>query len=95
LERLACAHPLKGFADDYAFPVPLLPGEHVTADTGTGFVHTAPGHGTEDFEVWTANARALADRGINTIIPYTVAEQRLHQPGTGLYWQARAHRQGR
>jgi isoleucyl-tRNA synthetase len=51
-----------------------LPGEHVTADTGTGFVHTAPGHGTEDFEVWTANARALADRGINTIIPYTVDE---------------------
>ena len=74
LARLACAHPLKGFADDYAFPVPLLPGEHVTADTGTGFVHTAPGHGTEDFEVWTANARALADRGINTIIPYTVDE---------------------
>jgi isoleucyl-tRNA synthetase len=74
LERLACAHPLKGFADDYAFPVPLLPGEHVTADTGTGFVHTAPGHGTEDFEVWTANARALADRGISTIIPYTVDE---------------------
>jgi isoleucyl-tRNA synthetase len=51
-----------------------LPGEHVTADTGTGFVHTAPGHGTEDFEVWTANARALADRGISTIIPYTVDE---------------------
>ena len=74
LAGVVCAHPLKGFADGYAFPVPLLPGEHVTADTGTGFVHTAPGHGTEDFEVWTANARALADRGINTIIPYTVDE---------------------
>ena len=37
---------------DYDFRVPLLAGEHVTEDTGTGFVHTAPGHGTEDFEIW-------------------------------------------
>src|SRR5499427_2872453 len=74
LERLVCAHPLKGFAGDYAFPVPLLPGDHVTHDTGTGFVHTAPSHGREDFEVWSANARALAERGINTAIPYTVDE---------------------
>ena len=49
-------------------------GDHVTDDTGTGFVHTAPGHGREDFEIWTANARALAARGINTVIPYTVDE---------------------
>jgi isoleucyl-tRNA synthetase len=44
-----CAHPLAG--QGYDFKVPLLPGEHVTADTGTGFVHTAPGHGEEDFEL--------------------------------------------
>ena len=50
----------------------MLAGEHVTDDTGTGFVHTAPGHGREDFEVWTANGRGLAARGINTTIPYTV-----------------------
>jgi isoleucyl-tRNA synthetase len=50
----------------------LLPGDHVTDDTGTGFVHTAPGHGREDFDVWTANAAKLAARGINTTIPYTV-----------------------
>jgi isoleucyl-tRNA synthetase len=74
LERLVCAHPLKGFADNYAFTVPLLAGDHVTEDTGTGFVHTAPGHGREDFEIWTANARALAAHGINTVIPYTVDE---------------------
>ncbi len=74
LETLVCAHPLKGFADDYSFPVPLLAGDHVTDDTGTGFVHTAPSHGREDFEIWTANARALAARGINTLIPYTVDE---------------------
>ena len=64
------AHPLRG--QGYDFDVPLLAGEHVTADTGTGFVHTAPGHGREDFEVWTANERLLADRKIDSAIPFTV-----------------------
>jgi len=64
------AHPLRGHG--YDFDVPLLAGEHVTADTGTGFVHTAPGHGREDFEVWTANERLLADRKIDSLIPFTV-----------------------
>ena len=72
LNALVCSHPLKGLAGDYEFAVPLLPGDHVTEDAGTGFVHTAPGHGREDFEVWTAHARELAERGINTAIPYTV-----------------------
>jgi len=72
LAGLLCEHPLKSFDGGYGFKVPLLPGDHVTDDTGTGFVHTAPGHGREDFDVWTANARALAARGINTSIPYTV-----------------------
>jgi isoleucyl-tRNA synthetase len=74
LDAVECAHPLKGLAGGYQFKVPLLPGEHVTADTGTGFVHTAPGHGREDFDVWTANARELEARGINSTIPYTVDE---------------------
>jgi isoleucyl-tRNA synthetase len=69
---ITCTHPLKGLAGDYNFEVPLLAGDHVTDDTGTGFVHTAPGHGREDFDVWTANAAKLAARGINTAIPYTV-----------------------
>src|SRR5689334_6480317 len=70
LAGVVCRHPLMNLGYDFA--VPLLEGAHVTADTGTGFVHTAPGHGREDFEVWTANARALEARGINTTIPYTV-----------------------
>jgi isoleucyl-tRNA synthetase len=37
-------------------------------------VHTAPGHGREDFDIWTANARELEARGINATIPYTVDE---------------------
>jgi len=72
LHGLVCEHPLAHVDAYYGFPVPLLAGDHVTDDAGTGFVHTAPSHGREDFEVWTANARALEQRGINTVIPYTV-----------------------
>lgn len=72
LSELVCAHPLKGLGGGYDFLVPLLDGDHVTADTGTGFVHTAPGHGTDDFDIWMANGRALAERGIDTAIPFTV-----------------------
>ena len=72
LTGMTLRHPLadKG----YDFIVPLLDGDHVTDDTGTGFVHTAPGHGRDDFEIWTSSARALSERGINTAIPYTVDE---------------------
>ncbi|QPF85984.1 isoleucine--tRNA ligase [Bradyrhizobium genosp. L] len=84
LDAVECAHPLKGLAGGYEFTVPLLAGDHVTDDTGTGFVHTAPGHGREDFDVWMANARELESRGINTTIPYTVDENGAltdHAPG--------------
>jgi isoleucyl-tRNA synthetase len=72
LEFVICRHPLNGRG--YDFHVPLLAGEHVTEDAGTGFVHTAPSHGREDFDIWTANAGKLASWGINTTIPYTVDE---------------------
>jgi isoleucyl-tRNA synthetase len=72
LGAMTCSHPLG--ARGYDFEVPLLPGDHVTDDAGTGFVHTAPGHGREDFDVWTANRAQLEARGINTAIPYTVDE---------------------
>jgi isoleucyl-tRNA synthetase len=84
LRGMACAHPLLKMTPGYDFHVPLLAGDHVTEDAGTGFVHTAPGHGREDFEIWTANARALEGRGINTVIPYTVDENGAftdHAPG--------------
>ncbi|EKO3561520.1 isoleucine--tRNA ligase [Vibrio fluvialis] len=35
----------------YNFTVPAILGDHVTTDSGTGVVHTAPGHGQEDFAV--------------------------------------------
>ncbi|MFN3672694.1 MAG: class I tRNA ligase family protein, partial [Bosea sp. (in: a-proteobacteria)] len=62
----------EGWRGGYAFDVPLLDGDHVTDEAGTGFVHTAPGHGREDFDIWMANGRMLAERGIDTHIPYTV-----------------------
>ena len=53
LKSLVAAHPFRN--QGYDFPVPVLPGAHVTADTGTGFVHTAPGHGEDDFELVMSN----------------------------------------
>jgi isoleucyl-tRNA synthetase len=72
LASMICAHPLRPHG--YGFVVPLLDGEHVTEETGTGFVHTAPSHGREDFELWMANGRWLAEHGIDQRIPYTVDE---------------------
>ncbi len=45
LEGLLFRHPF------YERAVPLILGEHVTLDAGTGLVHTAPGHGLEDYVV--------------------------------------------
>jgi len=45
LEGVKLRHPF------YAREVPVILGEHVTTDTGTGAVHTAPGHGLEDYVV--------------------------------------------
>ncbi len=73
--HMACAHPLRNAGlGGYQFDVPLLDGDHVTDDAGTGFVHTAPGHGREDFDIWTASTRLLQQRGIDPAIPYTVDE---------------------
>jgi isoleucyl-tRNA synthetase len=72
MAAIVCAHPFKGLGDGYDFAVPLLAGDHVTDDAGTGFVHTAPGHGREDFDAWTSAARDLEARGISSKIPFTV-----------------------
>ncbi|PDS33135.1 isoleucine--tRNA ligase [Rhizobium phaseoli] len=72
LAAIICAHPLKGLGGGYEFDVPLLVGDHVTDDAGTGFVHTAPSHGREDFDVWMAHGREIEARGIETKIPFPV-----------------------
>ena len=45
LENLLLKHPF------YNKQVPVILGDHVTTETGTGAVHTAPGHGQDDFIV--------------------------------------------
>ena len=72
LEGLVCGHPLRGLGGGYDFAVPLIAGDHVTDDAGTGFVHTAPGHGREDFDAWMDAAREIEARGISSAIPFTV-----------------------
>ncbi len=72
LIKLVLSHPLEGLGGGYEFPVPMLAGNHVTDDTGTGFVHTAPGHGRDDFDVWMNAATELEKRGIDTHLPFTV-----------------------
>jgi len=82
LSHLETKHPfykiLPGMDEDgnvtpgYDFDVPLLDGDHVTDDTGTGFVHTAPGHGRDDFDIWMASGQMLAKRGTSTKIPFLV-----------------------
>ena len=84
LQQMTCDHPLKDLG--YAFAVPLIEGEHVTDDAGTGFVHTAPSHGREDFDAWMDSARDLEKRGIDVSIPFTVGDDGFYTkdaPGFG------------
>ena len=73
-EGLIAAHPLRG--QGYEFDVRLLPGAFVTADAGTGFVHIAPGHGADDYELGVAN-------GVE--VPDTVAEDGSYYPHVPLF----------
>ncbi|MEK7244825.1 MAG: isoleucine--tRNA ligase, partial [Pseudomonadota bacterium] len=49
LSGTVCRHPFHGRG--YDFQVPLLAGDFVETGTGTGFVHVAPGHGQDDWEL--------------------------------------------
>jgi isoleucyl-tRNA synthetase len=64
-QGVLCAHPLRG--EHYAFDVPMLAGDFVTTDQGTGFVHMAPAHGEDDFALCRANGievpESVADDG--------------------------------
>ena len=74
---LECAHPLAALHSGYGFAVPLLAGDHVTDDAGTGFVHTAPGHGADDYEVWKAHGHHE--------VPDTVDPDGAYYPGVPLF----------
>jgi isoleucyl-tRNA synthetase len=73
--HIVCDHPLKNMADaegKFDFPVPMLAGDHVTAEAGTGFVHTAPSHGEDDYVVWVSNQKKLEGLGIDPAVPMTL-----------------------
>ena len=53
LDGTIMAHPLRGRG--YEQDTPLLTGDFVTTEAGTGFVHIAPGHGEDDFVLGRAN----------------------------------------
>ncbi len=54
LKGTVCAHPLRG-QDGYGFDVPVLLGDFVTDDAGTGFVHIAPSHGQDDYFLYMSH----------------------------------------
>ncbi len=57
-------HPFNGadWADGFwDMDIPLLDGDHVTDDAGTGFVHTAPAHGEDDYLVFLKNGNSAQD----------------------------------
>mgnify|MGYP001764892912 CR=1 FL=1 len=70
LEHQQLQHPF------YARTVPVILGDHVTTDAGTGAVHTAPGHGQEDFAVGQKY-------GIETVNP--VDSKGVYLPNTELF----------
>ncbi len=75
IQGFVLSHPLKnmdGAEGKYDFIVPLLEGSHVTAETGSGFVHTAPSHGEDDYVVWVSNQNKIESLGINPMVPMTL-----------------------
>lgn len=74
LKDTEARHPF--FGEGYDFGVPLLPGEHVTLEAGTGLVHTAPGHGVEDFAV---------GKEFGLEVPETVNEEGLYYDHVPLF----------
>ncbi len=69
-----CRHPLKG--QGYDFDVPLLPASFVTESDGTGFVHIAPGHGEDDYEL---------GRKFHLEVPQTVGDDGAYLPQVPLF----------
>ncbi len=72
-----CAHPFATLDKHYSeFEVPMLTGDFVEEDAGTGFVHIAPSHGEDDFYLGKAN-------GIE--IPDNVTDDGRYRPHVGLF----------
>ncbi|MBO1906962.1 isoleucine--tRNA ligase [Microvirga sp. 3-52] len=80
LER--CAHPFRGLEGAHGywdFGVPVLPADYVTDDAGTGFVHTAPGHGADDYNTYVKHRDVFAACGTREV-PHTVSPDSSYFP---------------
>lgn len=76
------AHPFRGLdgAGGYwDFAVPVLPADYVTDDAGTGFVHTAPGHGADDYNTFIKH-RAVFEACGTPQVPHTVSPDSSYFP---------------
>lgn len=74
LSGAVCVHPFAG--QGYEFEVPLLPGDHVSTDAGTGLVHTAPSHGVEDFALGKLH---------NLEVPDLIQDDGIYRPQVPLF----------
>jgi isoleucyl-tRNA synthetase len=66
LAGVVCAHPFARLEAHWDYEVPMLPGDFVTDDAGTGFVHMAPSHGADDYELFVKNG--LVDRMTHNVL---------------------------
>ncbi|WP_300032053.1 isoleucine--tRNA ligase [uncultured Roseobacter sp.] len=89
LSGMICAHPLRGLdgaAAEWDFDVPLLAGDHVTQDAGTGFVHTAPSHGDDDYAIGVRHGLPMTynitdDSAFRADLPFFAGEQVIRPNG--------------
>jgi isoleucyl-tRNA synthetase len=74
LAGLMCRHPLHQHG--YDFHVPMLLGDFVTTEAGTGFVHMAPAHGEDDF---------FLCRAADITVPETVQDDGIYAPDVPIF----------
>ncbi|MDR1828744.1 MAG: isoleucine--tRNA ligase [Methylobacteriaceae bacterium] len=81
------AHPFRGIDGGngyWDFGVPMVPADYVTDDAGTGFVHTAPGHGADDYFTFLKHRALFAACGTDEV-PHTVSEDSSYFPYIPLF----------
>lgn len=81
-------HPFAALDDHYdVFDVPLLMGDFVTDDAGTGFVHIAPGHGEDDFNLVREHNAQAENSDVKNHVELTdnVTDDGKFRPHVGLF----------
>jgi len=88
-DNIKLSHPFAGSVDQsesennkWDYDVPMLPGDHVTEEAGTGFVHTAPSHGDDDYKIGLLHGlemtyNVLEDGSFRTDLPEWLAGKRI------------------